>query len=136
MNVVCVFAIGALWIPLADAQARKMVHADDSSNGRQVELHVGETLEISLSENASTGFRWNTPVELPHKLEKILRPGETAVEGSGTPIGKPGVRHFYFEAIGPGMVELELYYSRPWETGKKPARKYKLRVLVRHAQER
>jgi inhibitor of cysteine peptidase len=106
-----------------------MVQADDSFNGRQVELHAGETLEISLPENASTGFRWTTSPESAHKFEKILREGEPSVQGGGPP-GKPGVRHFYFDAIEPGTVELELDYRRPWEAGKPPARKFKLRVHV------
>ena len=110
-----------------------MVQADDSFNGRQIQLHVGETFEISLSENASTGFRWITPAESAHKFEKILRETESAAEGAGAPPGKPGVRHFYFEAIGPGTVELELHYRRTWETAKPPARKFTLHIRVRPA---
>jgi len=113
-----------------------MVQADDSFSGRQVELHVGETLKISLSENASTGFQWITPPESVHAFEKILREGEAVAEGEKGPPGKPGVRHFYFEAFEPGTVELELQYRRPWETAKPPARKFKLRVRVRPSLER
>ena len=125
MRAACVFLVGALWIPSADARPRKTVQADDSFNGRQVELNVGETLELSLSENASTGFRWMVPPESAHKFEKQL------AEGAGGPPGKPGIRHFYFEALEPGTVELELDYRRPWEAGKPPARKFKLRVRIR-----
>jgi inhibitor of cysteine peptidase len=134
--VACVLVIGALWIPATHAQPRKMVQVDDSFNGRQVELHVGETLEISLSENASTGFQWMAPPESAHKFEKILHQEKPAAEGEGGPPGKPGVRHFYFQAIEPGTAELELHYRRPWEAAKPPARKFKLRIRVRPASER
>jgi inhibitor of cysteine peptidase len=110
-----------------------MVQVDDSFNGSQVELHVGETLEINLSENASSGFQWLIPREAVRKLEKILHERGSAAEGADSPPGKPGVRHFYFEALGPGTVELELHYRRPWETAKPPARKFKLRIRVRPA---
>jgi len=124
-----VVAIGALWFP-GYAQPRKMVQVDDSFNGREVSLQVGDTLEVSLSENASTGFQWSVPHELKHKFDKVIREREQAVDGSSGPPGKPGVRHLYFEAIGTGMAELELHYRRPWESKAPPARKFKLRVRV------
>jgi inhibitor of cysteine peptidase len=133
VKVACVLVAGMLWIPSAYAQPRRIVKADDSFNGRQIELHAGETLEIDLSENASTGFQWIATPESLRKAEKILHQKESSAEGAGGPPGKPGVRHFSFEATGPGTVELELHYRRPWETAKPPARKFKLRVRVRPA---
>jgi inhibitor of cysteine peptidase len=128
-----VLVIGVLWIPATYSQQPKMAQVDESFNGRQIELPVGETLEISLSENASTGFQWILPRESAHNLEKILHERKPAVEGTADPLGKPGVRHFFFEAFKPGAVELELHYRRPWETAKPPARKFKLRIRVRPA---
>jgi len=135
VKVACVLVFGSLWIPPAHAQPRKIVQADHSFDGRQIELHVGEALEVSLSENASTGFRWITSPESAHKFEKILQEGKPSAEGTGGLPGKPGVRRFYFEAIGPGKVGLELHYRRPWEADKPPARKFKLRIRVRPASE-
>jgi inhibitor of cysteine peptidase len=129
--VACAFALGALWVPAAHAEARKIVRADDSFNGHQVELQVGETLEISLSENASTGFRWMAPPAFQRGLGKILHAAEPVPEAASGPPGKPGVRRFSFEAVHPGTVELELYYRRPWETAQPPARKFQIRVRVR-----
>ncbi|MGB9459185.1 MAG: protease inhibitor I42 family protein [Bryobacteraceae bacterium] len=136
VKVACVFAIGALWIPPAYAQQSRIVQVDDSFNGRQIQLHVGETLAITLSENASTGFQWIPAPESARKSEKVLHEKQTSAEGAGGIPGKPGARHFYFEAIEPGTVEMELHYRRPWETGKPPARKFKLRIHVRPALER
>ena len=112
------------------------MHADDSFNGRQIELRTGETLAIALSETASTGFRWTIPPESVRKFEKVLHEKETSVEGTPNPPGAPGVRHFFFEVLEPGTVELELHYCRSWETGKPPARKFRLYIRVRPAQER
>jgi len=135
VKAACAFAIGVLWIPHACAQQSKTVHTDDSFNGRQVELRTGETLAVTLSENASTGFRWTIPPEVARKFEKVLREKETSVEGTPNPPGSRGVRHFYFEVLEPGTADLELQYRRPWETGKAPARKFKLHVDVRPAAE-
>ena len=128
-----VFVIGALWIPSTYSQQPKMVQADESFNGRQIELYVGETLIISLSENASTGFQWIIPPESAHNFAKILHERKAAAEGTADPLGKPGVRRFSFEASKPGRVELELHYRRLWETAKQPARKFKVRIRVRPA---
>jgi len=107
-----------------------MMKVDDSFNGRHIKLRVGETLELSLSENASTGFRWTIPPESVRKMDKILHERGQAAEGAAVTPGKPGTRHFNFEALAPGAVELELDYRRPWETDKPPARKFKLRIRV------
>ena len=131
-----VLVIGALWIPSMHSQEPKMAQVDESFNGRQIELHVGQTLVISLSENASTGFRWISPPKSVHDLEKILYERKPAVEGAAGPLGKPGVRHFSFEAFKRGTADLELHYRRPWETAKPPARKFKLRIRVRPGSER
>jgi len=98
-----------------------------------VDLRVGETLEISLSENASTGYQWMISAESAQKLDKVLRERESSVEGAGGTPGKPGVRHFNFEALGPGTAELELEYRRSWEAGKAPARRFSLHVRVQPA---
>ena len=130
MRLACVVAIGALWLP-GYAQPRKMVQVDDSFNGREVNLQVGDTLEISLSENASTGFQWSVPPELKHKFDKVIREREQAVEGSGGLPGKAGVRRLYFDTVATGIAELELHYRRHWEREVPPARNFKLRVRVR-----
>jgi inhibitor of cysteine peptidase len=103
-----------------------MIAVDDSSNGHEVVLHAGEVLKISLSQNASTGYSWTV-----HVKPEILREsqGESPDPPKGPP-GSPGVRHFYFEALGQGSGELELEYRRSWEQGVQPARMFKLRVQV------
>jgi predicted secreted protein len=103
-----------------------MVSVDDSSNGREVFLHVGESLKISLNENASTGFRWTI-----HSQPETLRESEAErAEGPKGPPGRAGVRNFYFEAVSQGSGELEMEYRRGWEHAAKPARRFKLRVRI------
>ena len=119
-----------MWFP-GYTQPRKMVQVDDSFNGREVSLQVGDTLEVSLAENASTGFRWSVPPDLKHKFDKVISEREQSVEGANGPPGKAGVRHLYFEAIGTGTGELELHYRRPWESKAPPVGKFRLRVRAR-----
>ena len=119
--------------PGVHGQSRKMVQVDDTFDGREVALQAGETLEVSLSENASTGYRWSIPPEVKRKLTPVLREREETVEAAGGPPGRPGVRRLYFEALAAGTAELEIHYRRSWEINKQPARKFRLRVLVQSA---
>lgn len=125
--------MGCLLIPRVQAQQRKMIQVDDTFHGREVALQVGETLKVSLSENASTGYQWSIPPELKRKLTPVLREREETVEAPDGPPGRPGVRHLYFEAAAAGTADLEIHYRRSWESNTPPARKFNLRVLVQPA---
>jgi len=131
MKLGCVVALVSVLAPCLRAQPGKVTKVDDTFNGRQVVLHVGEALEVTLSENGSTGYQWAIPPELKGKFAKTIREREQTVEAPQGPPGKPGLRHLRFEAIKPGTAELELHYRRPWETDTPPARKFNLRLLVR-----
>ena len=113
----------------ASAPAPKMIKVDDSFNGREVALETGDVLEVSLSENASTGFQWSVKVKPDALLE--FENAEAGPQAPAGPPGKAGVHHFSFKAVGAGSGELELEYRRSWEKQKAPARIYKLRVRVR-----
>jgi predicted secreted protein len=125
--------MGGLLIPCVHAQPRKMIQVDNTFDGREVTLQAGDTLEVSLSENASTGHQWSIPPELKRKLAPALREREETVEAPGGPPGRPGVRHLYFEAVAAGTADLEIHYRRSWESNKQPTRKFRLHVLVQSA---
>jgi predicted secreted protein len=110
-----------------------MIQADDTFDGRELALHIGETLEVRLAENASTGYQWSIPPELKHKLAPALRELQETIEAPAGPPGKPGFRHLYFEAVAAGNAELEIHYRRSWETKKPPARTFRLHISVRPA---
>jgi predicted secreted protein len=109
-----------------------MIQVDDGFDGREVVLHSGEMLEVRLSENASTGYRWAMPVELNANWATTLREVEDKFEAKDPTPGKPGTRVLHFEAIQPGKAELVLEYRRSWE-GAKPARSFRLRLRVEPA---
>jgi inhibitor of cysteine peptidase len=105
--------------------AGPMITVDESSDGREVVLQTGQTLTVSLNENASTGFRW-----ILQAKPDILRASADDPEGPKGPPGKSGVRTFSFEAVQPGSGELDLEYRRGWEKTAQPARTFKLLVRI------
>ena len=107
---------------------RKMLHADETQNGRTVKLAKGEFLEIVLSENPTTGYRW-------HFIEKgspVCIPIWDSYEPEGERVaGQGGIHRWKFEAAQPGACRIELAYQRSWERGTPPGRTFRLDVEVR-----
>lgn len=89
-----------------------MVHLDESYQGAEVALTVGDELEVVQPENRTTGYRWHAGLDDASVLELVeesFRPPDGLV-GSG------GHRRWLFRAVRPGAGSVELVYRRPWET--------------------
>ena len=102
-----------------------MSQVNEASNGKEIELPVGETLEVRLPENRTTGFQW--VVESSAKSVSSLV--NEKVEAGSKP-GEPGIHHWYFRTERPGSDRIELSYRRPWEEKEKPGRTFALDVRV------
>jgi inhibitor of cysteine peptidase len=101
-----------------------MVQADENSNGNQVDLPAGETLEVCLSENRTTGYKWT--LESSGDVCALLN--DTFQPSQGT--GEPGNHCWRFRAERVGSGSIELSYRRAWGEDKAPARTFKLTVQV------
>jgi inhibitor of cysteine peptidase len=111
----------------ADSDERpKMMHVDQSYNGHEVTLAVGQVMEVSLSENPTTGFRW----DLKTKAEPACELVASTFASSGGHPGNGGIHRWQFRAVRPGSGEIELEYRRSWEKDAAPAKVYKLGVRV------
>ena len=100
-----------------------MLQVDESSNGKQIDLPVGETLEVSISENKTTGFQW----VFDKSAKEMLSLVKEEVEPGGK-IGEPGTHLWLFRAEQAGSERIELSYRRPWEEKEKPQRTFILSV--------
>lgn len=104
----------------------KMMHVDQSYNGREVTLTMGQVLELALSENPTAGFRWDLKTKAEPACELVesnFKPGER--------LGNGGIHRWQFRAVQSGSGEIELEYRRQWEKDAAPAKVYKLGVRVR-----
>jgi inhibitor of cysteine peptidase len=94
----------------------------------KVRLARGETLEVRLPSNRTTGFSWQLA---RYDKEKLKSQGKPEYERPKKPLpGAGGVEVFRFTAEAAGKSELELVYKRPFEKDKPPARTYKLAVEI------
>ena len=116
-------------IPVEEAEPVEGVEIDESNNGEQVELVLGEILGVRLESNPSTGYGW----EIDELDESILQQiGEVGFESSvpeDPPPGTGGWATFRFEAVGEGESVLRLIYHQPW-TEEKPLVIYTVQVVV------
>jgi inhibitor of cysteine peptidase len=100
----------------------------DKEKSGKVKLAVGDTLEVRLPSNRSTGFSWQIARVAKGKLNPLGKP--MYVQPKEPRPGAGGVEVFRFTAGAPGKSDLELVYKRPFEKDKSPAKTYKLSVEI------
>jgi predicted secreted protein len=93
---------------------------------KTVAVSPGQTLEVVLDGNPSTGFTWTVASE-PEFLKSEGEPtfaseAETGVVGAG------GKQTLAFSVTATGKGSLNLTYLRPWETDTPPAETFKVEV--------
>lgn len=85
---------------------------NEADNGRPIELHVGDVLNVTLEENPTTGFLWAADVSDRRVLEEDeseYSPVSTAGIGGG------GSRTLIFRAVAPGECRISATHMRSWE---------------------
>ena len=92
----------------------KMLQLDERSNGSEIKLASSDILEICLSENRTTGYRWllESSGEVCVLLSDSFKPGHAT--------GEPGEHCWKFRAERAGSGAIELSYRRTW-SGEKAA---------------
>jgi len=100
-------------------------HLDQTHNGQSLEVQPGDSIEIRLPENPSTGYQW----ELDPGLEPALRLVSTGYSANQqTGFGGGGERIFYLKALEPGQVDIEIELKRPW--GGEVKDRFRIRVQI------
>lgn len=98
----------------------------ETDNYRTVNIHRGDTVRISLPENATTGFRW----AIDRYNKEFL--GELATESNYTAenVGSGGNIAFIFQGKKIGAGEIVLKKWRSWEGESSIIANYKIRLQV------
>jgi predicted secreted protein len=103
---------------------RTVVQVDENSDGNQIKLASGETLDIGLSENRTTGYKWflKSNGKVCTLVDDSFEPGQAP--------GAPGTHRWKFQAEQAGSGSIQLSYCRTWGEEKTPARTFKLTIRV------
>lgn len=122
MRRIGVFATAVLMVACSAGTA---LDGDDS--GSEVRVASGNTIEVTLESNASTGYRWVIAEGSPEFLTLV----EAGYEEPDTDrVGAPGEQVFVFSANDGGAGILRLEYVRPFDDPIIPERVVEFIVIV------
>jgi len=107
---------------------KSTVRLTEADAGSSKELHLGDTLEVTLPGNPTTGFQWEIKSVDADILQSI---GEQHFEPSNNAVGSGGMVTLSFEAIALGQTKLELIYHRPFEKNVAPSQTFVVTVTVK-----
>ncbi|MFE2481548.1 protease inhibitor I42 family protein [Streptomyces sp. NPDC059389] len=114
--------------PTEAAGAVPTAHETGSDSDRSVTLRLGQSTDVVLDENPTTGYEWRITV-----LPSPLRLKSSTYKPSPNPshmVGRGGVHTFRFTAVRRCTGDLEFAYRRPGETSTAPARTLTVKVTV------
>jgi predicted secreted protein len=104
----------------SDVKTATPVKLTASDDGKTVKVTEGQSVEITLTQNASTGYSWSVSDDggLGTAKEKTT-PGDVSRPGSS------GTATFTWKTTNKtGSFDLELIYQRPWAETSPPAQTF------------
>lgn len=113
---------------LASRAAASVIFISLDDNGREFTLDRGDALEISLPATSGTGYTWQAE---PVAGAFVKQVGEPAFALDSAMPGASGHQIFHFAIDASGTGALEIRYLRPWEKSAKPAKVFKIMLIVR-----
>lgn len=111
----------------AAGKVHVMQSLTEADNERTVELRVGESVRLTLPENATTGYRWAID-----RLDRdVVEEAGSKAHPSGGAIGSAGNVTFDFTAKKAGSGEVALKYWRHFEGDASIVRRFSFRLNAR-----
>jgi inhibitor of cysteine peptidase len=136
MKTITAVALGfilaaVIGVALASGSGTGATTVGAADSGSTIELAVGETLNVTLESNPTTGFSWALAANSDESVLQEIDHEYVANEAGETPmVGSGGVEDWTFKALAKGETTISMEYSRPWEGGEKAAQTFELTVVV------
>jgi inhibitor of cysteine peptidase len=110
-----------------EQKALPVLTIDETSNGQTLETALGQTVEICLKENPTTGFRWRMS-QAGEPVGALL--GDAFEPGRQAP-GQPGIHRWQFKIVAAGSGPVRFVYRRSWEDDAAAARVFTVTLSVK-----
>ena len=136
MKTITAVALGfilaaVIGVALASGSGTGATTVSAADSGSTIEMAVGETLNVTLESNPTTGFSWALAANSDEGVLQEVDHEYVADEAGETPmVGAGGVENWTFKALAKGETTISMEYSRPWEGGEKAAQTFELTVVV------
>ena len=99
----------------------------EADNEKTIDLRVGDSVRVSLPENATTGFRWGIDRLDAQMVEMV----GSEPHYPGGAVGAGGEVTFTFKAKTPGTGDVTLKYWRHFEGDSSVTKRFHLRINAR-----
>ena len=103
------------------------VRLEQADSGSTIAVHPGDTLEIVLPGNPTTGYTWEVK---PGSEALLKQKDEPTFAPDSKALGSEGRMTFRFDVAAVGKGSLVLLYRRTFEPQVKPLRSFGIRVVV------
>jgi len=106
---------------------------DNNHIDQMLEVNAGETFEVKLGSNPTTGFRWSEAAQISDATI-ITQEGYKFIGPESDPPpppGTPGQEMWIFKALEKGSSTIYLEYSQPWDGGEKKEWSCTINVVVK-----
>jgi predicted secreted protein len=102
----------------------------EESNGKTIEVALGRSFTIALSENASTGYTWSV-----QSVDRTIgQPKITTIPGDAKRPGSAGTKKFTWSTKSPldlvGEHTITLVKQRPWAETSPPAATFEVTIDI------
>jgi inhibitor of cysteine peptidase len=125
-------AISALLLLLLSAAslpaAPEVTALQMQDSGKEIQVKPGAIIEISLKEQAGTGYLWEFD-RLDDQHFRLLQTGTRSLADQPR-VGGPLLRTWRLQAQTPGLSQLALDYFRPWEGRDKAVKHFQVQVRI------
>jgi len=96
-------------------------------DGRAIEAKVGDTIELVLPENATTGYRW----AFDGLDEHVVRASEGELLGTPAKVGSGGDVRWRLTALAPATTTVRLKLWRRWEGDRSIQKRFAIRLTIK-----
>lgn len=111
----------------AGLAAAAVVTAGASDNGGSVKLKKGDTLQLTLPTNGTTGYDWTLS---PESTPLLKLQSHSSKRAPGGQLGAPSMATYVFAATAKGSGNLTLTYARAWEHSPAANKTFTLHVEI------
>lgn len=127
VNVLIVFTTIAMLAACGAVSGSDPVSLSAKDAGMTVHLKPGDTLEIALQGNPTTGYTWEVA---PGSGDLLGQVGEPKFKADTSALGSGGIMTLQFKAVKQGTGPLRLIYHRTFEPGVAPLESFEVTIVV------
>lgn len=108
VGVIAVLAAIIVFSVIILISSEETVVVQEDQNGQTVELTNGDTLELQLTGNPTTGYNWET-VDIDNAV--LEQSGDPSFDPDTELLGSPGVITISYDTVAAGSSPLALEYK-------------------------